>query len=182
MPSPQPRRGRPRPGAARPLPPRPRAAPHSLPPGRPPPPRLRRVADRNLDLALPGTPHAEIIDGCFESLARVVAMLASFPDIDKSNIHSLIRYEGFEHFEAAKRTGKGVLFATAHLGNWEFSAFAHALMAEPMSFVVRPLDNPMLDDLASRYRTLSGNNLIGRGKDFLRPSSPPSTATKPSAS
>lgn len=132
-------------------------------------PRLRRVADRNLDLALPGTPHGPIIDGCFESLARVVAMLARFPDIDKSNVHSLIRYEGFEHFEAAKRAGKGILFATAHLGNWELSAFAHALMAEPMSFVVRPLDNPVLDEIATRYRTLSGNKLIGRGKDFLRP-------------
>jgi KDO2-lipid IV(A) lauroyltransferase len=132
-------------------------------------PRLRRVAHRNLDLALPGTPHPEIIDGCFQSLARVVSMLARFPGIDKANVHNLIRYEGFEHFEAAKRAGKGVLFATAHLGNWELSAFAHALMAEPMSIVVRPLDNPILDELATRYRTLSGNKLIGRGKDFLRP-------------
>jgi KDO2-lipid IV(A) lauroyltransferase len=132
-------------------------------------PRLRRVANRNLDLALPDTPHPEVIDGCFQSLARVVAMLARFPDIDKSNVYSLIRYEGFEHFEAAKRAGKGVLFATAHLGNWEFSAFAHALMSEPMSFVVRPLDNPTLDEIATSYRTLSGNRLIGRGKDFLRP-------------
>ena len=135
-------------------------------------PRLRRVANRNLDLALPDaspTQRAEIIDGCFESVARVLAMMALFPTIDKSNVHSLIGYEGFEHFEAAKRAGRGVLFATAHLGNWEFSAFAHALMTEPMSFVVRPLDNPILDEIATRYRTLSGNRLIGRGKDFLRP-------------
>lgn len=135
-------------------------------------PRLRRVANRNLDLALPQlTPpdRAAIIDGSFQSLARVLALLARFPAIDKFNVHSLIRYEGFEHFEAAKRAGRGVLFATAHLGNWEFSAFAHALMAEPMSFVVRPMDNPILDELATRYRTLSGNRLIGRGKDFLRP-------------
>ena len=132
-------------------------------------PRLRQVANRNLELALPEAPRAEIIDGCFESLARVAAMMASFPDIDKFNVHNMIRYEGFEHFEAAKRAGKGVLFATAHLGNWEFSAFAHALMAEPMSIVVRPLDNPILDEIAARYRSLSGNKLIGRGKDFLRP-------------
>ncbi len=99
----------------------------------------------------------------------MIATLARFPDIGKDNVHQFIRYEGFEHFEEAKRRGKGVLFATAHLGNWEFSAFAHALMAEPMSFVVRPMDNPLLDELATKYRTLSGNRLLGRGKDFLRP-------------
>lgn len=135
-------------------------------------PRLSRTARRNLEFALPGTTateRARIVDGCWWSLARVIATVAQFPRIDRSNVHQYIRYEGFEHFEEAKRRGKGILFATAHLGNWEFSAFAHALMAEPMSFVVRPLDNPLLDDLATKYRTLSGNRLLGRGKDFLRP-------------
>ncbi|MBI5281407.1 MAG: lysophospholipid acyltransferase family protein [Candidatus Solibacter usitatus] len=135
-------------------------------------PRLRRVAMRNLELALPESAEGErraIVDGTFRSLGRVFATLARFPDIDKSNVGRLIRYDGFEHFERAKRAGRGVLFATAHVGNWEFSAFAHALMAEPMSVVVRPLDNPALDEMAVRYRTLSGNTVIGRGKDFLRP-------------
>lgn len=135
-------------------------------------PRLTKTAWRNLDLVMPELSRQEkarIVAGCWRSLSRVISTLARFPEIDKSNVHRYIRYEGFEHFEEAKRRGKGVLFATAHLGNWEFSAFAHALMAEPMSFVVRPMDNPLLDDLASRYRTMSGNRLLGRGKDFLRP-------------
>jgi len=135
-------------------------------------PRLRRAAERNLELALPQTSdkeRASIIEGCWQSLSRVIADLARFPDIGKSNVRQFIRYDGFEHFERAKQRGRGVLFATAHLGNWEFSAFAHALMAEPMSIVVRPLDNPLLDDLTTRYRTLSGNTVLGRGKDFLRP-------------
>jgi len=135
-------------------------------------PRLRAAAWRNLELALPETTRdqrARIVEGCWRSLSRVLADLARFPDITRANVHRFIRYDGFEHFEAAKRRGRGVLFATAHLGNWEFSAFAHALMAEPMSIVVRPMDNPLLDDLATRYRTMSGNTVIGRGKDFLRP-------------
>ncbi len=135
-------------------------------------PRLRRAAERNLELVFPQSSHDEragIIEGCWQSLSRVIADLARFPEINKSNVHQFIRYDGFEHFERAKQRGRGVLFATAHLGNWEFSAFAHALMAEPMSIVVRPLDNPLLDDLTTRYRTLSGNTVLGRGKDYLRP-------------
>ncbi len=132
-------------------------------------PRLRRIAHRNLSLALPGQPdHEAIIGGCFQSLSRLLATLAHFPHITRSNVNDWIRYEGFEHFEEARRRGKGVLFATGHLGNWELSAFAHALMAEPMSFIVRPLDNPLLDAISTEYRSLSGNSILGR-RDFLRP-------------
>ena len=63
--------------------------------------------------------------------------------------------------------GKGVLFATAHLGNWELSAYAHALMTEPMHVVVRPLDNPLIDRLVERRRAGSGNRIIEK-KDFAR--------------
>jgi len=52
------------------------------------------------------------------------------------------------------------LFATAHLGNWELSAFAHGLMTEPMNVVIRPLDDPGIDRLVEARRQLSGNRLI----------------------
>jgi len=133
-------------------------------------PRLRRVGLRNLAFALPElTParHAEIIDGVFASIARILVSFAKFPSIQRDNVHQWIRLEGGEHFEAAMRAGRGVLFATAHLGNWELSAFAHALMAEPMNVLVRPLDNPALDALVERRRALTGNRPIGK-KDFAR--------------
>jgi KDO2-lipid IV(A) lauroyltransferase len=133
-------------------------------------PRLRRVALKNLQMALPGV-NAEqrnrIADGVFESIARLMLAFARLPRIDKTNVSAWIRYEGFEHFEAAMRQGRGVLFATAHLGNWELSAFAHALMTAPMSVVIRPLDNRWIDALVERRRTLSGNRIIEK-KDAAR--------------
>jgi KDO2-lipid IV(A) lauroyltransferase len=133
-------------------------------------PRLRRVARRNLELAMPGMAAEErerIMDGVFRSVAGVLVAIARFPSINRRNVREWIRYEGLEHYEEAKRRGRGVLFATAHLGNWELSAFAHALMAEPMHVVVRPLDNPLLDGWAARRRRLSGNQVIGK-KDLAR--------------
>jgi Kdo2-lipid IVA lauroyltransferase/acyltransferase len=133
-------------------------------------PRLRRVALSNLAMALPDLDrhaHRRIADGVFRSIARLLVTFARFPRIDRGNIGDWIRYEGFEHFEAARKLGRGVLFATAHLGNWEMSAFAHAWMAEPMFVVVRPLDNPKIDRLVERLRTLSGNRLIGK-KEYAR--------------
>ncbi|HXA05897.1 MAG TPA: lysophospholipid acyltransferase family protein, partial [Bryobacteraceae bacterium] len=133
-------------------------------------PRLRRVASANLAMALPDADPRErdrIARGVFHSIARLLVTLARFPGLNRANIGQWIRYEGFEHFEAALRRGKGVLFATAHFGNWELSAFAHALLTAPMNIVVRPLDNPLIDRLVERHRTLSGNRLIEK-KDFAR--------------
>ncbi len=133
-------------------------------------PRLRRVAMGNLAMALPAADpreRARIVDGVFRSIARLLVAFARFPQMDRANIGRWIRYQGFEHFEQAQRRGKGVLFATAHLGNWELSAFAHALLTAPMHVVVRPLDNPRIDALVARRRTLSGNHLIEK-KDYAR--------------
>ncbi|HEY7390019.1 MAG TPA: lysophospholipid acyltransferase family protein [Bryobacteraceae bacterium] len=128
-------------------------------------PRLRSVAERNLALALPELDparRAAIIGGVFRSIARLLVSVAKFPSIRRENLDRWIRFEGYEHFENARRAGRGVLFATAHLGNWELSAYAHALVAEPLDIVVRPLDNPLLDRLAARRREWSGNRLLSK--------------------
>ena len=126
-------------------------------------PRLRRTAMRNLELAYPEKSPAErraITNEVFLSIARLIWVFARFPKLNRQNISEWIRYEGLEHYLEAKKAGRGVLFATAHFGNWELSAFAHALMTEPMHIMIRPLDNPRVDRLVEDRRRLSGNHLI----------------------
>src|SRR5207302_1662627 len=118
-------------------------------------------------MALPGANHREIVDGVFRSIARLLATFAKFPSIRRENLSRWIRCEGGAHFENAMRQGRGVLFATAHLGNWELSALAHASLAAPMNVIVRPLDNPWIDALVERRRALTGNRLIFK-QDFAR--------------
>jgi KDO2-lipid IV(A) lauroyltransferase len=130
-------------------------------------PRLRRVAYRNLKVALPEADHRRIVDGVYRSIARILVAFAKFPSIRQANLARWIRCEGGEHCEAALQAGRGVLFATAHLGNWELSAFAHALFAAPMNVIARPLDNPLIDALVERRRGLTGNRLLFK-KDFAR--------------
>ncbi len=134
-------------------------------------PRLRRVAKRNLSFAMPEADADEIdkiLNAGFRSIARVLVAFAKFPAIHRGNVDQWIRCEGAEHFEHALRAGRGVLFATAHLGNWELSAFAHAILAKPMNVVVRPLDNAWIDRMVERRRALSGNRIVGK-RDLARP-------------
>ncbi len=129
-------------------------------------PRLRRIALQNLKMAGFANPE-QIADGVFLSIARLLAAFARLPRLTPQNISSLIRYDGLENFQTALAKGRGVLVATAHLGNWELSAFSHAWMTAPMHIVVRPLDNPRIDALVERYRALSGNHIIEK-KDAAR--------------
>ena len=133
-------------------------------------PKLRRFGLINLAFAMPEltvADHQRIIDGVFANIARLLLTLTRFPTFSRGNVRHWIGYEGLENYKRAKAKGKGVLIATAHFGNWEFSAFSHALMTESMGVMVRPLDNSIIDDFVERMRSLSGNKLIYK-KDGAR--------------
>ncbi len=128
-------------------------------------PRLRRVGMRNLEMAFPAKSIAErrkILRGVYISLGRLLAEFCLFPSYTLANASKVAVYQGFENFEAAEKRGKGVLFLTGHFGGWEIGSFFHSLQEHPMRIVVRPLDNPYVDDLVTRYRTLHGNSVIGK--------------------
>ena len=132
-------------------------------------PRLRRTAVKNLEIA--DIPDEGVIRGMYRSIARTLVAFAKLPFITPENIGDWIRYEGLENFKAAQARGRGVLVATAHLGNWELSAFAHAWLTAPMHIVVRPIDNPRVDAMVEQRRALSGNHIIEKkdaARDILR--------------
>ncbi len=133
-------------------------------------PRLRRVAQQNLACVLPDLPvteRGELIDHIFSSIGRMLVTFARFPKITPQTASAWIRCENLEYVTDALARGKGLLFATGHLGNWELSAFAFALLQQPIHIVVRPLDNPLIDAFVDRYRGLSGNRSINK-RDYAR--------------
>ncbi|MGC2247286.1 MAG: lysophospholipid acyltransferase family protein, partial [Terriglobales bacterium] len=90
-----------------------------------------------------------------------------FPRYTRENVSQIVVYSGLENYEKAFARGTGVLYLTGHLGGWELSAFAHSLQGHPMSIVMRPLDNPYIDGLVERYRTMHGNKTVSKD-DFIR--------------
>lgn len=134
-------------------------------------PRLRQVGLFNMRLALPDWSERErrrALFQTFRGFGRMMADFASFPHLNRNNIGDLMVYDGFEHYARAQERGKGVIFLTAHFGNWELSSFAHSLHGHTINFTVRPMDNPLLDGMITRYRCLSGGRPIDKN-DFARP-------------
>jgi Kdo2-lipid IVA lauroyltransferase/acyltransferase len=132
--------------------------------------RLRRVGMRNLEIAFPGKSKKErrrILRSVFIGMGRHLAEFCRFPKYTRENLHEVAVYEGFEALEEARKLGKGILFLTGHFGAWEVGSFAHSLYGHPIKIVVRDLDNPLVDSLVQRYRTLHGNETLDN-REFLR--------------
>jgi len=132
--------------------------------------RLRRVGERNLEMALPEldcVTRTGIIRGVYIHLGRQLVEFCRMTRYTRENTRDGMRTEGLEHYLAARARGKGVLVITGHLGAWELSSFYHSLMGYPMGMVIRRLDNRRLDEFVNRIRCLHGNFVLSKD-DFGR--------------
>jgi KDO2-lipid IV(A) lauroyltransferase len=133
-------------------------------------PRLRRIGLRNLTLAFPDAPAAErerILRTLYRLLGWQMTEFCRMPRATRADAEQFFRYEGLEHYLAARSRGHGVLVLTGHLGAWELSSFYHSLMGYPMSMVIRRLDNPLVDAFVNGIRCLHGNRVLHKD-DFAR--------------
>ena len=125
--------------------------------------RRRELARANIAAAFPEKSAEEV-----EALSR--AVFAHFGGLATELLHASGRpvseivarvdFPGAADARAALRSGRGVLFLTAHLGNWEYSALGMAASGVTASVVARPLDNPLLDAWLTALRTTNGNAII----------------------
>ena len=132
--------------------------------------RLRRVGLRNLELAFPEMPVAEresILRIEYRNLGWLLAEFCQMSSYTLAFASRFIRYEGLEHYLAARDRGKGVLVLTGHLGAWELSSYYHSLAGYPMGMVIRRLDNPLVDQMVNRIRCRHGNRVLHKD-DFAR--------------
>ncbi len=131
-------------------------------------PRLRRIAARNLALRFRKPTPRQITDGVFTSLAQDAGGVLPISRLAIAAISEIgFAMKASNTSKKPSAAVKACLFATAHLGAWELSAFAHALMARPMHVVIRPLDNPLIDRLVSRRQNRFREYLIPK-KDAAR--------------
>jgi KDO2-lipid IV(A) lauroyltransferase len=127
--------------------------------------RLQRTGLRNLELAFPDLSEherARILRGCFLNLGRLLGEVSHFPKATPESLQQIIDCEGLENLEAARAEGRGVILFTGHLGAWELSSFALSAFGYPLSFLVRRIDNPLVEQLIEKTRTRFGNRSIDK--------------------
>lgn len=133
--------------------------------------RLRRTGFRNLELAFPEMSERErarILRGCFKNLGRLLGEFSQFGRATPESLRQVVESEGLENLQAAQARGRGVILFTGHLGAWELTSFALSAFGYPMSFLVRRIDNPLVERLVEKTRTRFGNRSIDK-RAAMRP-------------
>jgi KDO2-lipid IV(A) lauroyltransferase len=122
---------------------------------------------RNLELAFPEKSEGErrrILRGSFTSLGRLLGEFSQFPRATPESLRETVEYdsEDVKLLDVARERGRGVIFLTAHLGAWELLCFAHAALYSPLSFLVRPIDNPRIEEMIEQIRMRFGNQPVDK--------------------
>jgi KDO2-lipid IV(A) lauroyltransferase len=130
--------------------------------------RHRRLVQEQLRMAFPDWSASKIqltAQQCYDNFGRSAAEFARLGRADRETILSWVTVEGREHLDRAVAGGRGVLFVTAHLGNWELMAVVCNLLGYRLYPVARPLDNPWLNRLVDRIRSRHGSVVISKKDD-----------------
>jgi KDO2-lipid IV(A) lauroyltransferase len=147
---------------------------------------LRRAGTRSLEIAFPeksADEREQILKKSFQNLGRVLGEVSQFHRATPEKLARMIDFEFDTEesknseeriaFEADRATGRGMILIGPHLGNWEIGVFAYSAFREPLKYLARPIDNPLIEEMTVNFRTRFGNrpinktNSIGKAIELL---------------
>lgn len=99
---------------------------------------------------------------CFRHLGIMLFEVMKIPTLNQKRINKTIIFEGFEIIKEAIVSGRGVIVATGHIGNWELMGAAAGRLGIPMNVIARKLNDDRLNQLIVDFRKKSGINTILR--------------------
>ena len=132
----------------------------------------RRIALRNLRFAF----GREMGEGGIRETARrnfqQFAMTGHewlrLRSVDDETLSGLVRVEGREHLDAAREKSRSVILLGAHFGNWEYAHLFYASRINRLNFIVRAIDNPLLEKERVRYNDRFGVNILYKENGLRR--------------
>ena len=102
----------------------------------------------------------------FRSYARYWLEGARLPTTDPQVVEALMSVdEGWDTFEAAMATGRGLVLALPHVGSWEWGGTWLALKGYPMTAVAEPLPSSQLYEWFVRQREDMGLKIVMLGNE-----------------
>ena len=135
---------------------------------------LRRTGRRNLEIAFPEKSTAErekILKASFANLGRILGDVSQFPRYTAQRLEQLVEFEldndAFKNYLKEKAKGRGAIILSPHLGNWEIIVLAYSAVKEPLSYLARPLDNPLIEEMTDDFRTRFGNRPLNKTNSVM---------------
>lgn len=103
---------------------------------------------------------------CFAHLGRMIGELVKVEEIDR-HLDQWVDWPQASRsaLEGALGRGKGVIFVSGHLGNWELLARTVALRGYPSNTIAKETTDPRTTALIERFRASSKLQSIWRGRE-----------------
>ena len=124
----------------------------------------RAVVERQVRAAFPGLAEPEVLRiarASYAHLGRTTIEAALLPGYDRQQVLDLFeRVDGWELVERAMALGRGVMFVTGHVGNWELGGSFVAARGVPLEAVARRMENPLFDEYITETRRQIGMTVI----------------------
>jgi KDO2-lipid IV(A) lauroyltransferase len=114
-----------------------------------------RIARNNLRHAFPDWTEQQVestIKDMWENMGRYFGELPHIPPMPAEAFRNIAEICGEENLHAATSMGKGSLFFSAHMANWELGAKSSWACGVPFAIVYRPLNNPLTEALTTGFR------------------------------
>jgi KDO2-lipid IV(A) lauroyltransferase len=113
------------------------------------------IAIKNLRERFPDKSKKEVIKitkQIFCNEAKNFFELANFPRMDSKFLKNISTVENENLIIESLKKGKGILFVSAHAGNWEITAAAVAELGVPVNVVARKIYIDQLNSMLVKYR------------------------------
>lgn len=106
-----------------------------------------------------------IVRSSFRHFGMGLAEVIRFP-VMGDRLLDLVEFTGLEHLDEALSRRRGAIILSCHMGNWELTAAALALLGYPMRVVAADQRDPRITEMLVGLRSSCGVVTIGKSSDL----------------
>ena len=128
-------------------------------------PRHRKALNANLSHVL-RSDDARYVDSvarrAFRNFGKYVIDFIHYPVLTRDEVRERLRFEQWEDLREISSSGRGVIIASMHFGNWDLGGAALASIGLPVNAIAETFRYGPMNDLVQGSRSKLGMKVIGR--------------------
>ena len=96
-------------------------------------------------------------------MGRQLGIASHFARLDaEKNSSKLLTSKASSISKKQAAEGRGVFIFSGHFGGWEILFSSLPVIGHPASYIIRRIDNPLVEEYAENFRAKFGNRVIDR--------------------
>ena len=130
-------------------------------------PRHRKALNANLAHVLRSNDRRfvdSVARRSFRNFGKYVVDFIHYPVMTRDEVRRRLRFDQWDTLEETRRSGRGVIIATIHFGNWDLGAAALAAYDYPINAIADTFRYEPMNDLVQGSRKRLGMHVIGHDR------------------